>query len=128
MKKIIRFFDRMEDLFRARLSRRPIIYSLIGSIGIVLFWRGIWLIADMFPFMTGPVSAAAGLIILLLTGLLVSFFIGEQIIISGVKRDKRIDEKTEDEIRADGAVLREIKSDINQIKKEIEKIIINKNY
>ena len=41
-------------------------------------------------------STIIGTIILLLTGLFVSFFIGEDIIISGIQEEKRIDELTEE--------------------------------
>lgn len=123
MKKIIRFFDRIEDQFRAKLSRHPIIYSLIGSVGIVLLWRGIWLTADMFPFMSGPVSVIAGATILLFIGLLVSFFVGDQILISGLKEEKRIDEKTKEEIGIEAGLLKQIELDIKEIKNRLN----NKN-
>ena len=42
----------------------------------------------MFSFMTGPVSLLLSVVILLITGLFVSFFIGDDIIIAGIKREK----------------------------------------
>jgi hypothetical protein len=39
-----------------------------------------------------------GIILTLITGLFISFFIGDSIIISGINQEKRIDEKTEEEI------------------------------
>ena len=89
MEKIIKFFDKLEDKIRRKLSRCPIIYALVGSVGIILLWRGVWMTADMFNFMTGPVSVIIGIVILLLIGLFVSFFIGDQIIISGIKAERR---------------------------------------
>jgi len=119
--RIIKFFDKLEDKIRKRLSKRPIIYAFIGSIGIVLLWRGIWMTADMFDFMTGSVSIIIGLAIALLIGLFVSFFVGEQIIISGLKEEKRTDEKTEEEIKKEEASLKEIKKDIEEIKQILKK-------
>lgn len=118
---IIKFFDQLEDKIRKRLSRHPALYALIGSIGIILLWRGVWMLADNFE-MSGLVSAILGVAILLLTGLFVSFFIGEQILISGIKEEKRTDEKTEEEIRDEAVSLRRIKSDLEEIKKEIKEI------
>lgn len=125
--KIVRFFDKLEDKIRGSLSHKPIIYALIGAAAIVLFWRGVWLTADMFDFMTGPVSIIVSVIVLLLTGLFVSFFIGEQIIISGLKGEKKIAEKTEEEIKTEADLLvnidsqlKEMKKDISQIKKKIK--------
>jgi large-conductance mechanosensitive channel len=114
--KIINFFDKLEDKIRAKLSRHPVIYALLGSIGIILLWRGIWVLADNLEI-DGLISSIIGFLILLLSGLLVSFFVGEQIIISGIKEEKRIDEKTEEEIKQDAVSLKEIKDDIEEIKK-----------
>ncbi len=118
---IIKFFDKLEDKIRKRLSRHPIVYAFIGSVGIILLWRGVWLMADFFN-LSGFMSIVLGTIILLLTGLFVSFFIGEQIIISGIKEEKRIDEKTEDEIRKEEVSLRQVKRNLEEIEKEIKEI------
>jgi UPF0716 family protein affecting phage T7 exclusion len=125
MAKFIKFFDKLEDKIRKRLSRKPLIYALVGSIGIILLWRGVWMLADALQ-MPGWVSAALGLLILLSIGLFVSFFVGEQIIISGIKKEKRIDEKTEEEIKKEETTLSELHEDIEKIKKELEKIRGNK--
>lgn len=121
VKKIRNFFDKLEDKIRKRLSQHPLLYALIGSIGIILLWRGIWVIADELN-MSGIFSAILGLIILISIGLFVSFFVGEQIIISGIKQEKRIDEKTEEEIKEEEVTLSELHEDIDQIKEEIGKI------
>ena len=122
MEKIIKFFDKLEDKIRRKLSRCPIIYASVGSVGIILLWRGVWMTADMFNFMTGPVSVIIGIVILLLIGLFVSFFIGDQIIISGIKAERRIDEKTEEEIRHEIITLSNIKNDLDEIKNQIKEI------
>ena len=98
LKKIIRFFDKIEDEVRATLSHHPVLYAMIGSIGIILLWRGIWGLADEYQMSNG-MSILIGTLILLSTGLFVSFFVGEQIIISGINAEKRIDEATEEEIK-----------------------------
>lgn len=120
--KITKFFDKLEDKIRRKLSQYPVIYAFIGSIGIILLWRGVWLTADQFAFMTGPVSITIGVIILLAIGLFVSFFVGEQIIISGLKEEKRLDEKTEREVRREEITLREIKRELEEIKEHLKKL------
>lgn len=129
MYKIIKFFDKLEDKIRGKLSHWPIIYAFIGGIGIVLFWRGVWLTADLLPFMTGPFSILISIIILLFTGLFVSFFIGHYIILSGLRQEKRIEEKEEAEIeieldlqQAQMKVLIEIRNKIEKIEKTIDNI------
>ena len=124
IKSIVKFFDRLEDKIRHRLSKRPLLYALIGGVGIVLFWRGVWDLSGMF---IGPWTALIiSIVIMLLTGTFVSFFIGEQIILSGIMKEKRTDEKTEQEIQKEEVELYRIGEDLETIKKqmtEIKKII-----
>ena len=119
MNRVGRFFDKLEDRVRLALSRRPIVYTFIGGVGVVLFWRGVWLTADMVPFLTGPVSILVSVAILLLTGLFVSFFIGDEIIIKGLREEKKISEKTEAEIKEEEATIRSLKIDLHEIKEEL---------
>ncbi len=121
-KDIFTFFDKLEDKVRASLSRRPIIYALIGGVGIVLFWRGIWMTADLFPALNGPVSIIISVLILLATGLFVSFFIGDIIILSGIKRDKKVIEKTEQELQSESELVGKIKDEVVSVHKEIQEL------
>jgi len=85
----------------------------------VLVWKGVWETAEYFPILFGPVSLVIGIIILLMTGLLVSFFIGDSFLISGLKKEKKLIEKTESEIRSEKDILEDIEEKITQIEKEI---------
>jgi len=115
IKSIVHFFDKLEDYVRGALSHRPIIYTFIGGIGIVLFWKGVWETAEQFPVLYGPGSIIVSVIILLMTGLFVSFFIGDTILISGIRSQRKLAEKTEKEIVSE-------ESDVQKIFKKIEKI------
>ena len=115
---VIKFFDKLEDGVRASLSRHPIPYALLGGVAIVLFWRGTWMIADELPFMTGPVSVAISLVTLLGSGLFVSFFIGDRIILSGLKQEKKLAEKTEEEVELEADVMVDIKNKIPKNQKK----------
>jgi len=128
--KLIKFLDKLEDRIRKALSKRPIAYTFIGGVGIVLFWRGVWLVADDFEFMTGYVSILISTVILLLTGLFVSFFIGDELIIAGLKEEKKISEKTEEEINNEEMTLQELKKEIRLLSQKlgaIEKILRKQN-
>jgi uncharacterized membrane protein YraQ (UPF0718 family) len=114
-KAIHNFFDLLEDKVRIKLVHSPIIYAFIGSIGIVSIWRGIWHLSDDWG-LSSWTSLIVGILIAVLTGLFVSFFIGENIIISGLNKEKRIDEKTEDEIHKERNALVEARHDIKEIK------------
>ncbi len=125
MRKILnvihKVLDGIEDKARIKLVHHPIVYALIGSVGIVSIWRGIWHISDDWGVSSWG-SLIFGILITVLTGLFVSFFIGENIIISGLNKEKRIDEKTEEEIHKERTALDGIKKDI----KEIKEALINK--
>jgi low affinity Fe/Cu permease len=126
--KIIKLFDRLEDRVRGWLSKRPILYALIGGFAIVLFWRGVWDFADEFAFLTPVVSIVISVLIMMATGTFVSFFIGGRLLISGLMAEKRLDEKTAEEIRDEEnelvkmrKTLLELKNDIEEIKKLLNK-------
>ncbi len=129
-KKVISYFDKLEDHIRGSLSKFPIIYTLIGAVSIVLFWRGVWHTADLLQDKGGilgfifyePISAVIVVIILLATGLFVSYFIGDSILISGLKQQKKINEKTEREVKEEESTLGEIKEAIKDIKAEVDEI------
>lgn len=117
--RIVRFFDRLEDKVRSRLSRHPILYTMIGGVAIVLFWKGVWETAELFPFLFGPASILISVAILLITGLFVSFFIGDRIILSGLKKEKKLVERAESEIETEEDVLSEIQDDVARIEDEV---------
>lgn len=121
-KGIIYFFDKLEDKLRIVLSRKPILYACIGGIGIVLFWKGVWEAAEQFPVLYGWPSAALGLLFILPTGLFVSFFIGDNIILSGYKHQKKLVEKTEEEMTKDIDITEAIKMQLNRLEKDIADI------
>ena len=120
MKRILNFFDKLEDGIRASLSRRPIVYAFVGGTAIVLFWRGVWMVADTIPFLTGPVSIFVSVAILLAMGLFVSFFIGDNIIISGLKKEKKLDEKIASEVKTELDILNDIQKRLEDIEREIK--------
>ncbi len=120
MKEILYFFDKLEDKIRAALSRRPVIYAFVGGTAIVLFWRGVWMVADTIPFLTGPVSMLVSITMLLAMGLFVSFFIGDTILISGLKKEKRLDEKVASEVKTELDILNDIQKRLNDIEKELK--------
>ncbi|MEK7461576.1 MAG: hypothetical protein AAB586_00695 [Patescibacteria group bacterium] len=119
MKSFLKFFDILEDKIRFSLSKRPILYGLISGFGVVFFFRGVWLIADEFPFMTGFVTLVTSIIILLLSGAFVEHFISDKIITSGIKREKKLVEKEVAEIDAETNILRNVQRDIQKLDKKI---------
>jgi hypothetical protein len=129
-RKILNFFDKFEDNVRAHLSHHPILYTLIGGVSIVLFWRGVWHTADILQDQGGllgwlfyePNNLIIVTVILLATGLFVSYFIGDTILISGMKGEKKLAEKTEIELKGEEKELQQIRTTINEMEKSIEEI------
>lgn len=125
--KIIRFFDKLEDKVRSRLSHRSIIYAFVGGLCTVLFWRGVWHSGDILMEQGGflawmfyePITVVWCSIVLLLTGLFVSNFIGERIIISGLKQEKKVTDKTEDEVKAEEEEISRLERKLDLLMKEI---------
>ena len=122
IKRIIKYFDLLEDRVRHRLSRYPVIYAIIGGVGVVLFWRGIWDLMDIVKVTNPFILIGVSVVIMLITGTFVSFFIGEQIILSGLRQEKRIDEKTETEIQKEEIELYHIDKDLESMKRQLAAI------
>ncbi len=141
LKSVLSFFDKLEDKIRRWFSRRPLLYAFFGGIGVVLFWRGVWHTADLIVeyyskssvisqsigsttmlWWDGPLSILVGVTMLLATGIFTSSFIGNEIIISGIKGEKKVVEKTELEMRSETETTEDIKKEIKIISSRLEEI------
>ena len=121
IKRIIRFFDKLEDKVRGRLSHYPIFYAVAGGIGVVLFWRGVWHTADELNI--GSLSSLIlGAVILLITGVFVSAFIGNRLIISGLIGEKKIEEKEQEEIETEEMQLTDLQNTLRRVEKKLSHI------
>lgn len=119
--KIIKFFDRLEDKVRGKLSHYPILYALLGGIGVVLFWRGVWHIAD--DMNVGNIaSIVIGSVILLITGVFVSTFVGSRLIISGLIGEKKLAEKEASEIKTEEEEIRSLQDTLSRLEKKLDHI------
>lgn len=135
------FFDKLEDRVRGRLSRKPIGYAFVGGFGVVLFWRGAWHTVDMImfrlfsfvppdgvselyelPWWDGLLSLALGTILLLVSGIFVSNFLGNEIIISGLRGEKKTVDKTEEELEMELNELDLIEHDLKKISRQITRL------
>ncbi len=136
---IYRFFDKLEDKIRHWMSHRPILYGFIGGAGIVLFWRGVWYTADLlymlawswpqglnaldlYTLLDGPLSILAGAVMLLLTGIFVSSFIGNEIIITGLKGERKTYEKTELEVKTEAIATVQAQKKLREVDHHLETI------
>jgi hypothetical protein len=120
------------------LSHHSVLYALIAGIGIVLFWRGVWHSVDMFhlyinhyavsspldsvnsPWWDGPLSFIVGCIILYATRAFVSSFIGNELILSGLREEKKLTHQTESEVKTEISSISDIKNEISIISDKLE--------
>lgn len=130
LKRADTFFDKLEDKIRARLSRHPILYTFIGGFSVVLFWRGVWHTGDMLEaqggalsvIFSGPGNIILSVVVLLMTGLFVSFFVGDVIILSGLKHEKKMVEKNETELAKEEVSINHIEHDMARLESKIEEL------
>lgn len=129
----------------AYLSHRPKLYALLVGVGVVLFWRGVWHTADQVheyfaygvisstldtfssPWWDGPLSLLVGASILYYSGAFISSFIGNELILSGLRGEKRLNEKTEEEVRNEVRAISDIKDSLREINltiSELEKKVL----
>lgn len=114
MRPITKLFDKVEDNIRNFLSRYPIIYGTIAGVAVVSFWRGVWETSDLMRI-PPQASLLGGFLVLLLIGILVTEFIGNRIIISGLRGEKKLEEKTLDEIEDEDKHLHNVEKRLERI-------------
>lgn len=98
MKYFTNKFLKIEEKSRNYFEKFPFFHAFFAGIGVVLFWRGIWEVADRIglnPYW----SIILGSLVLIILGLFLQTFVGNTIIIKKVENEKRIDQKTEADIK-----------------------------
>lgn len=134
-------FSSFELKTRRWLSRKPVLYGFIGGIGIVLFWRGVWHSVDALthvvftatistasidfstvPWWDGPLSFVAGSLLLLHTGIFVSSFIGNEVLLAGLRGEKRLAEKTTAELAEELATEGKIKEELAEVVRRLGRL------
>jgi hypothetical protein len=87
-------------------------------------WKGVWELAEQVPVLDGFGSVALGTAILLFSGLLVSFYIGDSVILSGLKRDKKLVEKSDKEIlAAEKAGRAEVLNKLDRLEQDLQELL-----
>jgi hypothetical protein len=129
--RILKAFDKLEDYVREHLAKHPLFYAFLGGVFVVLFWRGVWETADILStrnpflhwFLYGPNQIVFSTLALMLMGLMVSVFVGEKIIISGLRHEKQVEDRTEEIIEEEVITLKHIRDEVRALKVDLD----NKN-
>ena len=132
MKKLFGNFDKLEDLVRAWFRRRPVLYALVGGVGVILFWRGVWLSADAisttfragflgYELLDGMTSLVIGFVLLASTGLFVPDFLSTEVM-RDIKKEEKLTEKVEKEVETEESIINKIHDEVHSISRELKKI------
>jgi hypothetical protein len=106
----------------------------------VLFWRGVWHTADMVhefwnhyqnsltidlvnhPWWDGPWSFLIGCLMLYFTGAFTSSFIGNELILSGLRGEKKLNQKTELEIESEFLAIADMKKGLKEMGAKLDQL------
>jgi peptidoglycan hydrolase CwlO-like protein len=97
------------------------VYAFIGGVGVVLFWRGVWHLADDIS-MASAVSLFLGTFILLITGIFVSEFVGKRLIITGLIGEKKLEEKEVGEIQTEEMQIKNLQTTLTRLENKLDHI------
>ena len=133
----MRFLRTFEAKLRGMLGRHRILYAFVAGVGIVLFWRGVWYLADFFSIFvlsfngqTVTIDWAAGIdglisvlfssFLLISTGLFVSELMSGSILMTDIKKEEKVVEKTEQTVVEESAELPSLEKEIQHIAAEVQ--------
>jgi hypothetical protein len=132
MKYVTNIFLRIEERARTYFERVPFLHAFLGGVGVVLFWRGVWEVADRIQI-DPIVSIVVGSLLLGAIGLFLHTFVGNAIIIKNVEKDKRMTTRAEHEIAAvekdikqEGATIDQLSAKIDQLEQVVRELVDRK--
>jgi hypothetical protein len=132
MKYVTNIFLRIEERARTYFERVPFLHAFLGGVGVVLFWRGVWEIADRIHI-DPIVSIVVGSLLLGAIGLFLHTFVGNAIIIKNVEKDKRMTTRAEHEIavvekdiKQEGATLEQLSAKIDRLEQVVRELVDRK--
>ena len=121
-------FLKLESRARTYFEHSPFLHAFLAGVGMILFWRGVWEIADEIGIHYGW-SIFWGILILIAIGLFVHTFVGNAIIIKNIETEKKLEYKTEKDVQivrkemeGEEFTLESIARKLEQIESKIENL------
>ncbi len=126
--------------FHIFLSHHSYLYALLVGVGIVLFWRGVWHTVDLVhiyidhysatapldsvhvPWWDGPLSFFVGCLLLYTTRAFVSSFIGNELILSGLRSERRMAKETEGELKSEIFTINDLKHTLSAVARKLDEL------
>jgi hypothetical protein len=107
----------IEEKARKHFEKYPFLQAFLAGMGVIIFWRGVWEIMDVFKI--DPIlSIIIGMLMLLGIGLFIQTFMGNTLIIKSVKKEEKLEKEILKEItnvEEDEVVLQEISEKLNKL-------------
>lgn len=122
---------KIESAARKFFEFIPFTHAFLAGVGVILFWRGVWEVADII--MLDPVaSILLGIAILGGIGLFIQTFVGNAIIIKNVEREGKIEKSTskkisqvESEVEREEMTLQKLSQKIDKLNTKIDNLSKN---
>lgn len=121
-------FLKIEERARRAFEEYPFIHAFLAGVGVVLFWRGIWEIADINN-LDPVVSIILGVLILGGIGLFIQTFIGNTLIIKKIKHEVEMEKENKKEVKQfekeiikEEITLNHLFTQINELKEKVDHI------
>ncbi len=118
----------IEETARKFFERIPFMHAFLAGVGVILFWRGVWELADIQKL--DPIaSIILGSFLLGGIGLFIQTFVGNSIIIKTVKKEERTEKQTEkkaelalEEVEREEITLIQLSKKIDELNNKIDKL------
>lgn len=117
---------KIEDAARNFFESIPFTHAFLAGVGVILFWRGVWELADIM--MLDPIaSILLGCVMLGGIGLFIHTFVGNAIIIKNVNREERLEKesakrisKVERNVELEEVTMQKLAEKIDSLEKKID--------
>ncbi len=121
-------FLKIEERARRAFEEYPFIHAFLAGVGVILFWRGVWEIADINN-LNPVVSIILGVLILGGIGLFIQTFIGNTLIIKKIKHEVEMEKENKKEVKQfekeiikEEITLNHLFTQINELKEKVDHI------
>ncbi|MDE2019467.1 MAG: hypothetical protein KGJ13_03910 [Patescibacteria group bacterium] len=135
----MRFLERAERWLRRKLQNHPLLYALVGGVGVVLFWRGVWHMTDFLALtllssrdavtsidwaqgIDSLLSFAFGTFLLLSTGLFISELLSGEVLLGKIKKEETTAEETEETVEKESSEIPRIEREVRHIAREVQQL------
>ncbi len=124
--KVTQVLLQIENSARDFFENIPFTHAFLAGVGVILFWRGVWELADIM--MLDPIaSILLGCVMLGGIGLFIHTFVGNAIIIKNVRKEEYLEKeantrisKVEKNIELEDATVQKLIEKIDSLEKKID--------